>query len=72
MSASYQNTSLLQLDFLILSNSFDQGDVFKTATTCPSPFSFGYFRSQETLGGMQYDHITLIKSLAKGFYTVFC
>ncbi len=38
--ASYQNMALLGLDFLILNNPFDHGDVDKSCNDLPLPMYF--------------------------------
>lgn len=48
--ASYQNMALLGLDFLILNNPFDHGDVDKSCNYLPFLLAFNYVRPQETLG----------------------
>lgn len=71
--ASYQNMVLLGLDFLILNDPFDHGDVDKSCNHLPLPT---FFWLQQASGSTErYKHhayVSLIQRLTTAFYTDSC
>lgn len=63
--ASYQNTALLGLDFLILNNSFDHGDVDKSCNYLPLP---AFFWLHQAPGNTRRYAVRLCYSYTKAYY----